>query len=148
MIDCRGVKTKLGRFVDGELLPVEQVSVQAHIRECPYCRDELNALQALSTFLDRLSVPPVPERLAGGIMSLVREQKAEPWWATGLCGFWRDWPAAMRVAASATAAAACLIGLVLSSATSPSPSRTGSDVAWVGLASGAPLASAYLETSR
>ena len=148
MIDCRAVKTKLGRFVDGELAPVEQGAVQSHIRECAGCRHELNALQTLSTTLDRLTVPPVPEGLAAGVMSRIRDQRAEPWWAWGVFEFWKDWSAAMRVAACATATIACLIGLVLSSAASPYSVRTGTDMAWVGLASGAPITSAYLETSR
>jgi len=148
VIGCRAVKPKLGRFVDDELSPAEQSSVQAHIQECSGCREELNALRALSTTLDRLGVPPVPESLATDVISRVREPRAEPHWASGIFGFWRGWSAAMRAAACATAITACLIGLGLSSTTSCSAVRTESDMAWVGLACGTPISAAYLEASR
>ena len=148
VIGCRAVKPKLGRFVDGELSPPEQSSLEAHVQVCSRCREEVNALRALSAALDRLAVPPVPESLAAGVISRVREPGAEPRRASGIFGFWRRWSAVMRVAACATAAIACLIGLGLSSATSSSAVRTDSELAWVGLACGTPISAAYLEASR
>jgi anti-sigma factor RsiW len=119
-----------------------------HIQECSGCRNELNALQALSTTLDRLVVPPVPEDLTTAVMSRVREQRVAPRWGWGVFEFWAGWSAGMRAAACATATIACVIGLVLGSTASAASSQTRSEMAWLGLSSGAPMASAYLETAR
>ena len=62
--------------------------------------------------------------------------------------FWKPWPVAMRFAAAGTAVVACLVGLTLGSATWAATNRTRSEMAWVGLASGAPLTSAYLDAER
>ena len=148
MNGCRVVKTRLGRFLDGELSPRESAVMQAHIQGCAGCQQELRALQTLSASLDALIVPPLPGDLADGVMARVRKQEARSRRSWGILEFWKPWPVAMRFAAAGTALVACLIGLVLSSATSAAPNRTGSEMAWVGLASGAPMASAYLETSR
>ena len=148
MSDCRAVRAKLGRFADSELPPADQASVRKHIQECSGCRSELNALQALSTTLDRLVVPPVPEDLTTAIMSRVREQPVAPRWAWGMFEFWVGWSAGMRAAACATAAIACLIGLALGSTASAASNQTQSEMAWVELSSGAPITSAYLETAR
>lgn len=148
MSDCRAVQTKLGRFTDGELAPADQVSVRNHIQECSGCRNELAALQALSTTLGRLVVPPVPEGLTTAVMSQVHERQAAPWWAWGVFEFCAGWSTGMRAAACATATIACLIGLALGSSASASSIQTRSEMAWVGLSSGAPITSAYLDTAR
>jgi anti-sigma factor RsiW len=145
MMNCGALKTRLGRFLDGELSPPELAEIEAHIRGCPSCQQELQALHALSASLDALIVPPVPAGIAPGTMAHIRQQKARLRRSWGALGFWQPWPVAMRFAAVGTAVVACLIGLTLGSAT---PSRTPSEMAWVGLASGAPITSAYLETAR
>ena len=147
MIDCRTTKAKLGRLVDGELPPTEQAAIESHIQGCSTCRDELGALQALSTRLDGLIVPPVPETLASNVMSRVLEQGAESRPGLGVFGFWMEWSAAMRIAACATAIVACLAGTALSSGVTRHPPRD-TEMSWVGLASGAPIAYAYGEPPR
>ena len=147
MSECREIRAKLGRFADGELAPASQASVRNHIQECSGCRNELHALQTLSTTLDRLISPPVPEGLAAAVMSGVRERPAAARRAWSVFEFWAGWSAGMRAAACATATIAGLIGLVLGSSTSAASSRP-SEMAWVGLSSGAPITSAYLETAR
>lgn len=123
--------------------------VHAHIEECPGCQQELKALQALSASLDAVSVPPVPASAVDVIMARVRQQQgAGPGGSWGMIKFWKPWPVAMRFAAAGTVVVACLVGLTLGSATSAATNRTRSEMAWVGLASGAPLTSAYLEAER
>ena len=149
MIDCRTTEAKLGRFVDGELPPTEWAAVESHIQACSRCRDELATLRALSTRLDGLTVPPVPETLAAGVMWRVRGETPDTRSSFGgVFKFWKEWPAAMRIAACATAMVACVAGAALSGAVAPRPMRTDAEMSWVGLASGAPIAYAYGETSR
>ena len=149
MIDCQVVKGKLGRFLDGELPLQESSTVHAHIEGCFGCQQELRALQALSASLDAVSVPPVPTSAVNVIMTGVRQQQgAGSRGSWGMIKFWKPWPVAMRFAAAGTVVVACLVGLTLGSATSTATNRTRSEMEWVGLASGAPLISAYLETEQ
>ena len=53
----------------------------------------------------------------------------------------------MRLSAAGVAATACVIGLMLGSAISAG-SQTRNEMAWVGLASGSGIVSAYLDTVR
>jgi len=62
--------------------------------------------------------------------------------------FWKPWPVAMRWSAAGVAAAACVIGLTLGSATSVRQTQTPREMAWVELASGSGIVSAYLDTAR
>lgn len=145
MIDCRAVKARLGRFLDGELAGAERAEVQSHVQGCPTCYNELAALQALAANLDSLVIPPVPENLAAGVISRLHEANESGW---GIFRFWKEWSAAMRVAACATAMAACVFGAVLSSAATSQSRQTDAEMSWVGLAAGAPLAYAYGGASR
>ena len=122
--------------------------VHAHIEGCSGCQQELMALQALSASLDAVSVPPVPPGAVDLIMARVRQQGAGSGRSWGMLEFWKPWPVAMRFAAAGTAIVACLVGVMLGSASSSPASRTRSEMAWVGLASGAPIATAYQETAR
>jgi anti-sigma factor RsiW len=148
MFECREVVTKLGRFLDGELPPQESSFVEAHIQDCPGCRRELGALQALSASLGAVTAPPVPANLLDDVMLRVRGQHHEFPNAWGLLEFWKPWPVAMRLSAAGVAAAACVIGLTLGTATSAPPNQTRSEMVWVKLASSSGIVSAYLETAR
>ena len=122
--------------------------VRAHIEGCPGCQQELKAFQALSASLDAVPVPPGPASAVDVIMARVKQQRAGLGSSWGMIKFWKPWPVAMRFAAAGTVAVACLVGLTLGSATFAAANRTRSEMAWVGLASGAPLTSAYLDAER
>jgi anti-sigma factor RsiW len=145
--DCHGIRAKLGRFIDAELTPADQGAIQSHIEACPDCRQELNGLKRLSASLDDLAVPPVPERLVAGVMARIREDVpvGTPW---GICWFWREWSTGMRMAGCATATIACIAGVLLSSAMSAQRGRTDADMSWLAVASGAPIAYVYGDSSR
>jgi anti-sigma factor RsiW len=147
MIDCEVVQQKLGRFLDRELPLEESAVLHAHIEGCSRCQQELKALQDLSAFLDAVPLPPVPAGTVDGILAHVR-QEVKPRKSWGALGFWKPWPIAMRFAAAGTAIAACLIGLMLGSATSFPANRARGDMAWVGLASGGSITSAYMGAPR
>ena len=149
MSDCQVVRMRLGRFLDGELSPQEVARMEAHLRGCPGCHQELRALQALSASLDALVIPPVPAGTVDSIMARIRRNEASAPRSSGVLDFWKAWPLAMRLAAAGTAVAACLIGLTLGSASSGTrPVQGQSEMAWVALESGATLTSAYMGTPR
>jgi anti-sigma factor RsiW len=146
--ECDVVKRRLGRFLDAELPPQESAVLRAHIEGCPVCQQEIRALQELSASLDTISVPSVPAGAVDVIMARVQQQGAGSRRIWGALDFWKTWPVAMRFAAVGTAVVACLIGLMLGSATSATINRSRSEMAWVGLASGTTITSAYGETQR
>jgi anti-sigma factor RsiW len=45
------IREKLGAYLDGELDPYRRIEVQAHLKTCPSCRDELEKLRGLSSML-------------------------------------------------------------------------------------------------
>ena len=148
MNDCRVVVTRLGRFLDGELSPQETTDMEAHLRGCPGCRQELRAFQMLSASLDALTVPPVPAGMTENIIIRIRHGIGVQN-DSGFLGFWRTWPIAMRFAAVGTVAAACLIGFTLGTAalgTRRTP--TSGEMGWVAVESGATLVSAYVGALR
>ncbi len=122
--------------------------VRAHIEGCPGCQQDLKAFQALSASLDAVPVPPVPASAVDVIMARVQQQRTGLGSSWDIIKFWKPWPVAMRFAAAGTVAVACLVGLTLGSATFAGANRTRSEMAWVGLASGDPLTSAYLDAER
>jgi anti-sigma factor RsiW len=148
MLDCREVVARLGPFLDAELPSQDARLIEAHVEECPGCRGELQALQALSASLEAVVAPPVPVGISDEIMRRVRGQQRELHGNWGIFEFWKPWPVAMRLSAAGVTAAACVIGLMLASAISEQPSQTRSEMAWVELASGSGIVSAYLDTAR
>lgn len=148
MNDCHVMKAKLGRLIDAELKPADQAVIQSHLEVCPNCRQEFDELKRVSTSLDRLAVPPVPDRLGATVMARVRNDVSAGTPAPGMFRFWKDWSAAMRVAACATATIACVAGILLGSAMSARPGQADADIAWLGIASGAPIAHTYGDSSR
>jgi anti-sigma factor RsiW len=148
MLDCREVVAKLGRFLDAELPPQDSHLIEAHVHDCPGCQRELQALQSLSGFLEAVAVPAVPADILNEVMLRVRGPQNGSRRDWGILEFWRPWPPAMRLSAAGVAATACVVGLMLASAASGQPTQTQSDLAWVELASGSGIVSAYLETAR
>jgi anti-sigma factor RsiW len=145
--DCRDVRANVGRFVDAALAPAERELVECHLEVCQSCREEVGGLHALSASLDALAAPPVPERFAAGVMSRIDGERAKNAQPRSMVCVWRDWSAAMRVAAFATAVIACIAGVSLSS-TMPARGRSDGDMRWLGIASGAPVVYAYGGSSK
>jgi anti-sigma factor RsiW len=148
MLDCREAVAKLGRLLDAELPPQDSSLIEAHIQDCPGCQRELQALQSLSASLEALAAPASPADVLNEVMLRVRGPQNGFHSNWGILEFWKPWPVAMRLSAAGVAATACVIGLMLASATAEQPIQTQRDLAWVELASGSGIVSAYLETAR
>ena len=149
MFDCRQIKTRLGRYHDGELPPAESLLVESHLQGCRLCSQQLEAIRQFSTAFQRaLVTPPVPVALAHGIMAQAHAQAAATSPAWDLLSFWRGWSFSMRFAAVAVSAAACYLGLVIGSASLPSPGSAGDEMQWIGMTSRGPIVAAYVGAKR
>ena len=60
---CNEVEQQLGRYVDGELSPVDRESLQCHLESCASCRAELTELNELVSRIANPGSVTVPEQL-------------------------------------------------------------------------------------
>ena len=56
---CSEAGVALGRYVLGAAVPANGGALEAHLRECPRCRDELADLTRLAAVLGRPLVCPL-----------------------------------------------------------------------------------------
>lgn len=56
---CSEAGVALGRYVLGAAVPASGDDLEAHLRECPSCRDELADLTRLAAVLGRPLVRPL-----------------------------------------------------------------------------------------
>ena len=97
MVDCEN-RVRLDAYHDGELSPAEWSDVEAHLRVCPSCADELAAIRRMSgAFADATPREPSHEQL----LQLARSVRAESSDARMLLGLFR------RTAIAAAVLLAC-----------------------------------------
>jgi len=96
---CRNVKSRLNRYIDGELSPEENSRVEQHVGECESCREALAGLRAVAAALAETPAPPdVPNGFAERLLARVhRRTKPRP----VVLQLWQSFSPAMRVAAAA-----------------------------------------------
>jgi predicted anti-sigma-YlaC factor YlaD len=70
----------LGAYLDGELHGGQLRKVESHLKECQFCRKEVQSLQALSAVLHSGPLPdfPAPERLAADVALRLPRTPAKP----------------------------------------------------------------------
>jgi hypothetical protein len=69
LTDCGDIRYALGVYVVGAIEPAERATVDAHLSQCPDCREELAGLAGLPALLGRVPKPDA-ERLALGTEEL------------------------------------------------------------------------------
>lgn len=85
---CRQIQALLERYVDQELSPAERQRVDAHLRECDRCRNELAILRQLNEAGQRYTVDePLPEywndlqaRIVDRLRAVMPEGKTPATW--------------------------------------------------------------------
>ena len=60
MMDCRVVRTRLADLIDGHARPAERRALEAHLGQCPDCREEWSAMRAFLADCDECIVCPGP----------------------------------------------------------------------------------------
>ena len=149
MPECSAVKSRLGRYYDGELSPVECRRIEDHLKQCNRCSADLQEIREMAAvFQEGMPAPPVPSDLTQRIMEKARAQvdDAVPGWS--VLWFWKNWSFSMRFAAVTVSAAACYIGLAIGSAPLPSTLSAGNEMQWVGMTSQEPIITAYVGSGR
>lgn len=116
---CRIVQEKLDAYLAEGLRATDQRQVEAHLRSCPVCRDELVRLKQLLALLKSDSaIPPVPDGFSSRLMAKARQRLAAcqppemsvPW---SIRRWWTSVFFPMRAEVAATLAAGLLIGVFL-----------------------------------
>jgi anti-sigma factor RsiW len=146
---CKRIKTRLGRYHDGELPADERRLIERHLEVCRTCCEELAEIARYSDALEQaLTVPPVPEGIVQRIMTRAHMQTSSERVRWNRLWFWRDWSLSMKFAAAGVAAVACFIGLVIGSASQQSLRSAGDEMRWVALTFRGPIVAAYVEATR
>lgn len=113
--DCRQIRQLLGVYVVGAIDPAERSVVDAHLRECLDCREELSGMAGLPALLGRVPLADAerltmgdaglpdmdepPAELLNGLLSRVAARRRHRKWRSVLA-----LAAAVAVAAGGTAA--------------------------------------------
>ena len=149
MLDCRAIKDRLGRYFDGELSPVEHRLVEDHLQQCSRCSADLQEIRDIAGIVrEGMPVPPVPSGLSRRIMAEARAQVGNAPSAWSFLLFWKNWSFSMRLAAMGVAAAACYIGLAISSGSQLSTQSTSAEMKWIGMTSQGPIVKAYMGSNQ
>lgn len=130
---CRTVQERLNASLDGLLQPSERAAMEVHLQGCPECQAALARLRRLSSLLEGIPSPPVPDGFSERLMARAYQRQAERCrsrilsWRPVL--FWRGMPASMRVAAAAVLVIGFAIGALMGRGTSrtiaAAPQETG-----------------------
>jgi len=74
-MNCRDIRSRLSRYLDGEMSVTERGHVESHVSACNACRKALERLQSISETLAQLPAPPdVPQGFAERLRSLATQR--------------------------------------------------------------------------
>lgn len=73
-ISCQEIRENLSPCIDGELPPEMVVVIEAHLKDCPECRELANELKAVSGLLRSLPHRKAPDGLADEIIGGLERQ--------------------------------------------------------------------------
>jgi anti-sigma factor RsiW len=127
---CKTIQKKLALYLAEELTASDQRQIEAHLRSCPVCRDELARVRQLLALLKSDSmIPPVPEGFTSRLMVKARQRLAArqppempvPW---SIRRWWTSVSLPLRVEAAAMLAAGLLIGVLMGQQTWHSTHRS------------------------
>lgn len=88
-MDCQTVKQELVAFLDNEVSATTKAQIEAHLKGCPDCAQEMRALQASWQMLD-LNLPPAPgPDFTASVMNRIRQvpQSGDPLKPNGVEAF-------------------------------------------------------------
>lgn len=148
MTKCEELQFDLPLYFDGSLTAEERMAVDAHLPECPLCRQKLSEFESISSSFKAIPRLAAPEELVGAIRAsvateLVTSTVASP--VFRLIDRRRNWADIWLMPSTVGAAATVLIGFALLSFILTAPPVSLSDRSAALSASDTPvfLASSY-----
>ena len=123
MTKCEELQFDLPLYFDGSLNPDERSTIDAHLPECPLCRQKLSEFEELSLGLKSIPRLPAPDDLVGAIRATVATRFAPAWGspAFSLIDRRRSWTDIWLMPSMIGTAATVLIGVLLFSFVVSSP---------------------------
>jgi anti-sigma factor RsiW len=73
-MNCRKVLSHLSAFLDGEAPTTIMRQIEAHLRVCPSCREQVTQMRDVGDLLDRQPVPPLPGEFSQRVMAEARRR--------------------------------------------------------------------------
>src|SRR5687768_17564955 len=128
MTKCEELQFDLPLYFDGCLNPAERSTIDAHLPECPLCRQKLSEFEELSTGLKALTRMSVPDDLVGAIRVSAAAQPSPAWGSPifGLIDRRRRWTDIWLMPSMIGTAATVIIGFALLSFVVSSPQASES----------------------
>ncbi len=71
---CRWVLTRLQQFIENEFEPAEREAIQRHLKSCPDCRREYEAMRSLVETLEQSRIVAVPASFKAAVMKRIHSQ--------------------------------------------------------------------------
>ncbi len=72
---CHWVLTRLQQFIENEFEPAERDAIQRHLKSCPDCRREYEAMRSLVETLEQSRIVTVPASFKAAVMDRIHSQK-------------------------------------------------------------------------
>src|SRR5688572_30699027 len=74
MVDCETLQFELPLYLDSELSTDDRASIDAHLVQCPLCRQKLDEFKQLRVSFSQLSRPQIPVDILASVRSAVAAQ--------------------------------------------------------------------------
>lgn len=107
MIHAR-LQRQLSAYADDELAPDERREVEAHLRTCEQCREELAGLRQVKYLIGRMPEPEVPDEVWQGLRRRIAQEETR----SGPSAIFETMRAAFRRPVYAAAAAMLVLILI------------------------------------
>jgi anti-sigma factor (TIGR02949 family) len=72
---CLWVLKRLQQFIENEFEPAEREAIQRHLKTCPDCRREYEAMRSLVETLEQSRIVTVPASFKAAVMDRIHSQK-------------------------------------------------------------------------
>jgi anti-sigma factor RsiW len=133
-VNCEAVQAELMDWLAGTLPTEQHWPLEKHLAQCPACRQELAAAQAMWTSLGQLPTPEPSEQLRPAFYSMLaefqaQEQRRQSWSVAGWLERLREWWQPAYALRLAYGLALLLIGVLGGYGLRPRPDTTEGELA-------------------
>lgn len=69
---CRKILMLLPRFIEGDFSVEEEKKINEHIKSCPACKKEFEAMKSLMDIMDKITTLNTPSSFSKNIMKMIK----------------------------------------------------------------------------